>query len=168
VVPTFSGTIFARRLASAIRVAFYYGEKNYQKSFDAGNVACAVAATYMFISGVCLSLGGKYLISVFTSDAIVISLAQKIVLVAALFQIADGVQVVLTGNLRGLGLTKMPALLNFIGYWVVGLPVGYWLCFYGGSKVIGLWIGLSVGLGFVAITLYILWRKKEKTWLRAV
>jgi MATE family multidrug resistance protein len=122
----------------------------------------------MFISGVCLSLGGKYLISVFTSDAIVISLAQKIVLVAALFQIADGVQVVLTGNLRGLGLTKMPALLNFIGYWVVGLPVGYWLCFYGGSKVIGLWIGLSVGLGFVAITLYILWRKKEKTWLRAV
>ena len=76
-----------------------------------------------------------------------------LLLIAALFQLFDGVQVVATGVLRGLGDIRTAMLSNLAGHWVVGLPVGYALCFSWGMDVVGLWIGLSLELILVGVVL---------------
>jgi MATE family multidrug resistance protein len=68
--------------------------------------------------------------------------------------------VVTTGVLRGLGDTRSPMISNLIGHWAIGLPVGWWCCFRAGWGVTGLWIGLSIGLILVAITLVAVWSRK--------
>ena len=82
--------------------------------------------------------------------------------IAAAFQIFDGTQAVATGILRGLGETAMPMTMNVVGHWMLGLPVGYVLCFTLGWGVAGLWIGLSIGLIFVAITLTVVWARRAR------
>jgi MATE family multidrug resistance protein len=77
--------------------------------------------------------------------------------VAAVFQLFDGVQVVATGALRGLGETRTPMLWNLAGHWFIGLPLGYTLCFVVGMGVIGLWWGLSIGLIVCGIALALVW-----------
>jgi MATE family multidrug resistance protein len=80
--------------------------------------------------------------------------------VAALFQLFDGVQGVATGVLRGLGDTRSPMLWNLVGHWIVGLPLGYVLCFGTGLGVIGLWWGLSTGLMICGVALLTVWRTR--------
>ena len=84
------------------------------------------------------------------------------ILIAALFQIFDGLQGVATGALRGLGDTRTPMLLNLAGHWVVGLPVGYLLCFVVGWGVLGLWIGVSAGLLLVGSLVTAIWWVRER------
>jgi len=75
-------------------------------------------------------------------------------------QLFDAWQVVATGALRGLGDTRTPMVLNVIGHWVIGLPLGYWLCFQRGWGVVGLWFGLSIGLTIVGVVLVAIWRRR--------
>jgi len=85
----------------------------------------------------------------------VIALAAKLILVAAVFQITDGVQVVVLGALRGLQDVKIPTFITFIAYWIIGFPISYFL---GKEEVygsVGIWIGLLAGLTASAIMLYI-------------
>ena len=85
----------------------------------------------------------------------VIAIAAKLLLVAAIFQISDGVQVVVLGALRGLQDVKIPTFITFIAYWMIGLPICYFL---GKEEVlgsVGIWIGLLAGLTSSAIMLYI-------------
>ena len=92
----------------------------------------------------------------------VAQLAATFLLVAALFQLADGAQAALSGMLRGLQDTFVPMLLAGFGYWVVGMPVA-WLCgFPLGLEGVGVWLGLAAGLAFVAVvlTLRFAWREK--------
>ena len=84
----------------------------------------------------------------------------RLLAIAAAFQLFDGTQAVVTGVLRGIGETRMPMIINVIGHWVLGLPVGYALCFSFAWGVAGLWIGLSVGLIFTALVLTAVWWKK--------
>jgi MATE family multidrug resistance protein len=88
--------------------------------------------------------------------------AKKRIEVAAGFQLFDGTQAVATGALRGLGDTRTPMVTNMIGHWVLGLPIGYLLCFYFGVGVYGLWIGLSIGLVFVSIVLTVAWIRRTR------
>ncbi len=83
----------------------------------------------------------------------VISIAAKLLLIAALFQISDGVQVVVLGALRGLQDVKIPTVITFIAYWVVGFPISYYLGLYTVYKSSGIWIGLLAGLSVSAILL---------------
>ncbi|MBT8178873.1 MAG: MATE family efflux transporter [Eudoraea sp.] len=85
----------------------------------------------------------------------VIALAAQLLLVAAVFQISDGLQVVILGALRGLQDVKIPTLITFIAYWVIGFPLSFYLGLYTGLKSIGIWIGLLSGLTASAIMLYI-------------
>jgi MATE family multidrug resistance protein len=86
----------------------------------------------------------------------------RLLAIAAAFQLFDGTQAVVTGVLRGIGETRMPMIINVIGHWVLGLPVGYALCFSFAWGVQGLWIGLSVGLIFTAVVLMAVWWKKAQ------
>ena len=85
----------------------------------------------------------------------VISIASKLVLVAAVFQISDGIQVVVIGALRGLQDVKIPMYLTFISYWIIGFPISYYLGEYTNLKAVGVWIGLLAGLTSASILLYI-------------
>ncbi|PKA97024.1 MATE family multidrug resistance protein [Flavobacteriaceae bacterium MAR_2009_75] len=85
----------------------------------------------------------------------VIALAAELLLVAAFFQISDGVQVVVLGALRGMQDVKIPTLLTFIAYWVIGFPLSYYLGLHTDFESTGIWIGLLVGLTASGIMLYI-------------
>lgn len=91
----------------------------------------------------------------FTDNAEVLVIAAELLLVAAFFQISDGVQVVVLGALRGLQDVKIPTLITFISYWLIGFPVSYYLCLHTDLKSTGIWIGLLTGLTASAIMLYL-------------
>jgi MATE family multidrug resistance protein len=85
----------------------------------------------------------------------VIAIASKLLLIAAIFQISDGIQVVVLGALRGLQDVKIPMYITFVAYWVIGFPISYYLAEYTSWKAEGVWIGLLAGLTAAAVFLYI-------------
>lgn len=85
----------------------------------------------------------------------VIGIASKLLLVAAVFQISDGIQVVVLGALRGLQDVKIPMYITFVAYWVIGFPISYYLAEYTPWKAQGVWIGLLAGLTTAAVFLYL-------------
>lgn len=88
-------------------------------------------------------------------NAEVISIAAKLLLVAAVFQISDGIQVVVLGALRGLQDVKVPMYITFIAYWIVGFPISYYLGLETDLGAAGVWIGLLAGLTAAALFLYL-------------
>ncbi len=82
--------------------------------------------------------------------------------IAAAFQIFDGVQTVCTGALRGLGETRAPMIANFVGYWVLGLPLGWILCFVLKWGIYGMWIGLTLALIVISAILLHRWRSASE------
>lgn len=89
----------------------------------------------------------------------VIAIASKLLIVAAVFQISDGIQVVVLGALRGLQDVKIPMYITFVAYWVIGFPISFILGEYTELKAVGVWIGLLAGLTAAALFLYIRFEK---------
>ncbi len=85
----------------------------------------------------------------------VIAIAAKLLLIAAFFQISDGIQVVVLGALRGIQDVKIPTLITFIAYWLIGFPVSYYFGLFTEYKSSGIWMGLLLGLTASAVMLYI-------------
>lgn len=92
----------------------------------------------------------------------IISIASKLLLVAAVFQISDGIQVVVLGALRGLQDVKIPMYITFVAYWVVGFPTSYYLGRHTNLGATGIWIGLLAGLSAAALFLYIRFARLTK------
>ena len=92
----------------------------------------------------------------------VIIIASKLLLVAAVFQISDGIQVVVLGALRGLQDVKVPMYITFVAYWVVGFPISFFLGKYTDLEAVGVWIGLLAGLSTAALFLYLRFHKLTK------
>ena len=95
----------------------------------------------------------------YTPDEKVIAATVGLLAAGAAFQLFDGLQTVATGALRGAGDTRTPMLCHFLAYWVIGLPLGAWLCFRRNLGAIGLWIGLSLALILIGIVLLLVWRR---------
>ncbi|WP_024479926.1 MATE family efflux transporter [Cellulophaga baltica] len=98
----------------------------------------------------------------------VISIAAQLLVVAAIFQISDGLQVVILGALRGLQDVKVPTFITFVAYWMIGFPTSYYLSLYTELKSTGIWIGLLAGLTASAILLYIRFNGQTKKKIAAV
>ncbi len=96
----------------------------------------------------------------------VIGLAAQLLLVAAFFQISDGLQVVILGALRGLQDVKIPTFITFIAYWIIGFPISYYLGLHTSLKSTGIWIGLIAGLTASAIILYLRFNYLTKTYIQ--
>ena len=86
------------------------------------------------------------IVTLFTRDPEVIATSIQLFLLAAAFQLFDGIQVVATGVLRGIGDTRSPMICNLVAHWGIGLPIGYGLAFGMGRGIVGLWVGLALGL----------------------
>jgi MATE family multidrug resistance protein len=100
------------------------------------------------------------LLGIATQDKAIISYASALLFWVGLFQIPDGIQVVLSGVMRGLHVTKTPMILGFISYWIIGLPIGCFLTYKLGFEARGLWMGLAIGLLCMCLLLILLYRKK--------
>ena len=101
-----------------------------------------------------LYIDGDTLVNINDNKEVVL-IASKLLLVAAFFQIFDGLQVAILGALRGLQDVKIPAFITFVSYWIVGFPVSYYLGLYTSLESVGIWIGLFTGLLVASILLYI-------------
>ncbi len=148
--------------AAAVRVGHAVGARDAARAVRAGWLALATGGVIMTAVGLALFAWPDALLRGFTTDARVLDIGASLLLIAAAFQLFDGTQAVATGVLRGLGDTRTPMVTNVIGHWVLGLPVGYSLCFTFGWGVRGLWVGLSVGLVVVAIVLLIAWIRRTR------
>ena len=93
----------------------------------------------------------------------VLRIGTGLLAIAAAFQLFDGVQTVAIGALRGLGDTLAPMVINLIVHWLIGLPIGYVLCFRLGWGVTGIWVGFSTGLIVAAVVLLAVWVRRTQT-----
>lgn len=140
-------------MAASIRISKARGEGREAALRPIGFGALGLAALLMVGFALLFALGGTALARGFTPDTAVVALAAQLLVVAALFQLFDGTQVVAAGALRGLTDVKVPTVITFIAYWVVSLPVAYGLAFPARGGPIGIWAGLAVGLACAAVLL---------------
>jgi MATE family multidrug resistance protein len=147
--------------AVAVRVGQAMGRGDRRAAQVAGWTAIALGAGFMACSGVVMMLAPRQILGLYTLDPAVLGVAIPLLGAAAAFQLFDGVQVVATGALRGLGDTKMAFVANVAGYLVVGLPVGAVLCFGLHWQVFGLWVGLTLGLMMAAAVLLGAWVRRS-------
>ncbi len=148
--------------ATAVLVGQSLGRDDRENIRHMGNFGLLLGGGFMTLSCIFLFLFAGSIIHGYSSNAEVISLGRKVLWIAAIFQLSDGIQVVGTGALRGLGQTKFPMMANLIGHWFIGLPLGLVLAYVFKMELLGIWIGLSVGLGGVAALLYWKWDQEVK------
>jgi MATE family multidrug resistance protein len=139
--------------ATAVLVGQAIGAGDEARARRAAIAGLACGTAFMCFSALVFRLAPGPLARVYTSDAAVIGLAATLIPIAGVFQVFDGIQAVAAGVLRGIGDTHSPAMINVIGFWLIGLPVSWALAFRWGGGAIGLWWGIVVGLGAVAIIL---------------
>jgi len=147
--------------SAAVRVGYAFGAGDRRRAARAGWTALATGCVIMTALGLVFFLWPVALLRVFSRDPRIIEIGVGLLAIAAAFQLFDGTQAVVTGALRGISETRMPMIVNVIGHWFLGLPVGYALCFRFGWGVTGLWIGLSIGLVVAALVLTVVWWKRS-------
>ena len=145
--------------AGAVRVGHAIGRRSVDQASHAGWAVIALALAFMAVSAIVFIVGGRALVSLFTRDPAVLATGVVLMQVAAAFQLFDGLQVVTTGALRGLGDTRTPMFANLVGHWLIALPIAAYIGFSLGFGVVGLWAGLCLGLTLVGIFLLVVWQR---------
>jgi MATE family multidrug resistance protein len=145
--------------AAAVRVGQALGRRDARAASAAGGTAIFIGATFMTFASVLLLVIPRWIARIYTTDETVIRNATTLLAAGAAFQLFDGIQSVATGALRGAGDTRTPMLCHFTAYWIIGLPLGAWLCFRRNWGALGLWVGLSLALILIGIVLLIVWRR---------
>jgi MATE family multidrug resistance protein len=146
--------------AGAIRVGLAMGAGDRDGVRHRGWLAIALGVGFMAVAALSLFIFPADIINLFTNDVSVLAVGVSLLYIAAFFQLFDGLQVVTAGILRGLGDTRTPMVAGLVGYWVLGLPAGYWLCFGLDWGVSGLWVGMLVGLTTVGVVLLAVWMRR--------
>lgn len=149
---------------ATIRVGLSYGRMKLKAAVQSGWVSYALGVGFMGLAAVIMWLFPEQLATLFIrgdspENLAVLHLAAHFLILAALFQIADGAQAVAAGMLRGLYDTRTPMVLALIGYWVLGVPIGAFLAFGLQLQGTGVWLGFIIGLSVVALLLTIRWHR---------
>jgi len=139
--------------ATAVLVGHAIGAGDEAQARRSAVAGIFIGATFMCASALTFLLFPGALARSYTSDAAVVLLAATLIPIAGVFQVFDGVQAVAAGVLRGIGDTHAPAIINVVGFWLIGLPVSWVLAFQLGGGAVGLWWGIVVGLAAVALIL---------------
>jgi MATE family multidrug resistance protein len=141
--------------AAAIKSGNFFGAKNYAMLRASAISSYHIVLVTMTIAALIFVTGNQWLPWIITSDTAVIAVAAQLLILAAVFQLFDGAQVVGLGILRGMGDVNVPTIITFLAYWIVGLPLGYWLGLHTDMGANGIWVGLVAGLGVAAVLLYV-------------
>jgi MATE family multidrug resistance protein len=140
-------------IAVSVRVGQAVGAQQWARvrPIGLGGVGMAMTLAGLFASGFLLLRAP--LVGFFVRDAATAAIAAQLLAIAGVFQIFDGVQVVSMGALRGVSDVKIPTVISFVSYWIVALPLSYFLGILGHSNAVGIWWGLAFGLAFAAMLL---------------
>lgn len=142
--------------AATIRAGIYKAQQNRKEIKHASAAAIQLVLLVMGAFGLLFILLNRYLPMVFSMESQIIQMASSLLIIAAMFQLFDGMQVVIIGILRGLEDVRIPTLITLVGYWIIALPLAYLLAFTFRLETMGIWIALLCSLIFVAGGL--LWR----------
>ena len=142
--------------AATVRVGNQLGQKDIPSLRAAAFTIYGMVVVFMAFCATVFITGRYFLPSLYIDNADVIQTASTLLIIAGFFQISDGVQVVSLGALRGLADVKIPTALTFVAYWVLALPLGYYLGFKLEMGAEGVWYGLLIGLSIVAVVMF--WR----------
>ena len=148
--------------AAAVAVGHAVGRGQFAAARRNGWLAVFISCAFMACAAASFLIAPRAIVSIYTHNAAVVSLGASLLAVAACFQLFDGIQTVTTGVLRGVGETRIPMIVNLAGYYLLGLPVGYLLCFRYQWGVAGLWWGLTISLVTIASVLLYTWHGKSK------
>ncbi len=140
--------------AATIRVGNKLGERDKPALTRVGYATFAQVITFMSVFAIIFIVGRNWLPLLYIDEVDIIEMSSILILVAALFQVVDGIQVVGMGVLRGMQDVWIPSLITFFSYWVIALPLGYFLSQHFALNALGVWIGLAVGLAIAAILLF--------------
>ena len=152
--------------AATIRVGYFYGAGDREAIGRAGRAALILALSYMALPATLMILAPLFVLQLYVDpaapqNAAMVGHAVQFLMVAAAFQLFDGVQAVLAGALRGLQDTRVPMIFALTGYWLFGFATSVVLGFFTPLKGLGVWFGLAVGLVVVAALLYHRWQRRE-------
>ncbi len=154
---TCAGTMFMLPLgiaiATTVRIGNAIGARELHTVRAIGFSSAVIGTLFMILSGLTFWLFGRHIAAVFVKDPAVIDLAAKLLIVASIFQLCDGVQATMAGALRGLSDAVVPMVVCMVGYWVLAIPFGYYLAFKAGMGARGMWWGFALGLAIVAVSL---------------
>jgi MATE family multidrug resistance protein len=148
--------------AAAVAVGQAIGQGEPAVAHRSGYIAVGLGCAFMSCAAAVFLLFPHAVLRVFSTDPGVLAIGASLLAIAAAFQLFDGIQTVLTGALRGAGNTATAMWVNFVGYWILGLPLGYFLCFHRGYGIFGLWWGLTLSLILIAIFLLVTWQRQFK------
>lgn len=139
--------------ATAVLVGQGVGREDPSGARRAAGAGLLLGVGFMTLTAVLFLLAPEFFALIYSDEAEVVALASLLVPLAGVFQVFDGLQVVSSGVLRGVGDTRFPMVMNLLGFWCVGIPVSLWLGFRTSAGPVGLWWGLVVGLASVAVLL---------------
>ncbi|MFB2118688.1 MATE family efflux transporter [Parapedobacter sp. 2B3] len=140
--------------AATIKTGNNFGQRNFFRLRRFAVSSYHIVLLFMGVSALLFALLNQYLPWIFTKDTVVIGIAAQLLIIAGLFQLFDGTQVVGLGILRGVGDVNIPTLITFVAYWVIGLPMAYVLGIVLDLGVTGIWYGLTLGLLTSSVLLY--------------
>ena len=144
--------------AATIRVGYFLGKKDFRNLKLASFTLLGMALVLMTAWALLFIIGRQWLPTLYVDDITVIPIASSLLIIAGIFQLSDGTQVVCASALRGLQDVKIPSSFIFIAYWIIGLPLGYWLGFRTSYGPTGIWLGLLLGLTLTAIAMFMRFR----------
>lgn len=147
-------------MATTVRVGHAAGAGDYAAARSRGTTGVALGGLNAASNAAIMLLFSGLIVACYTDDAAIAMQAAGFLWLAAAFQLFDGLQATANGALRGLKDTRMPMLITLVSYWVIGMPVAWWLAFRAGLGPDGMWWGLTAGLGMAALGLSLRFRHK--------
>ncbi|WP_370190625.1 MATE family efflux transporter [Qipengyuania sp.] len=152
--------------AATIRVGYFYGARDSEGMKRAGWTAIAVGTGFMVLTALAMVVIPKPLIAIYVDpwdpkNAVLVGFALRYIVIAAAFQLFDGMQAVAAGALRGLHDTRVPMWIAAFAYWVPGIGTALVLGFATPLEGVGVWIGLATGLTVAAALLGWRWHRRE-------
>jgi len=158
--------------AATIRVGYHYGARDNAAAGRAGWVAIVAGTGFMVLTASIMLFAPKLVLGLYVDtdaprNAALMGFAMQFMVVAAAFQLFDGLQAVAAGSLRGLRDTRVPMIYALFGYWVPGLGTAIGLGFFTPLAGLGIWMGLAVGLIVVALLMVQRWHRRGRLGLLA-
>lgn len=144
--------------AATIKTGHSYGRQNMPRVKKFATVSYHIVILFMLFCALIFAVFNQYLPRIISDDQAVITVSAQLLIIAGIFQLFDGTQVVGLGVLRGMGDVNVPTLITLIAYWIVGIPAAYLLGIHFDIGVQGIWYGLALGLLTSSILLYMRYR----------